>query len=67
MARLFNVSTDEQERYKLINAIDRVRRLIKDGHYEPVIVYGKKSNWRVVAAETILERYENRLRELDAK
>lgn len=67
MARMFNVSTDEQERHKIINAISRLRLMRKNGAYEPVIVYGRESHWQVRSATTMIEIYEKRLRELDAK
>lgn len=63
--RLFNVDTDEKERYRIINAISRLRLMIRMGKYDDVIVYGKRSTWKARSAANMIAVYEERLRELD--
>lgn len=63
--RLFNVKNDAVERQKIVNAVSRLRLMIKLGKFDDAVnAKGEKSDWSLRQANQMIARFEARLREL---
>jgi len=62
--RLFNAKTDERERQRLINTIERERMMQRMGRRDSTKFYGQESNFLRNQSNKIIERCTERLREI---